>query len=160
MSNYCKLLMIGLFLASTGVSSGLAQNPTIRSRQTIATQRAGGQTVELDRLGLTVWQVTIGTKTVLEDREDETLALRGPYSAPGRDYVLIEESLGGNACESNFQIIEIQAGQILVSPRFGSCSADARVTVNGTELHVVTPAFKAGRAVTTTFVDGRFHTSG
>ena len=97
---------------------------------------------------------------VLEDRQDELLALRGPYSGPGRDYVLVEESPGGNACESNFQIIEIQAGQILTSPRFGSCSADARVTVNGNELQVVTPASKGGRAVTTTFVDGRFHTSG
>ncbi|MGI8484493.1 MAG: hypothetical protein ACR2OU_09525 [Thermomicrobiales bacterium] len=113
-----------------------------------------GRTVQIVRAG-TTHHVVVDGRVLASDTEDDRVLIQGVHQGSGRTYVLIAEQSGGNACPSLYQAIDLSGGAAVISPQFGNCSDLPRISVSGGALRVSVPAFRAARAATYMFRDGR-----
>lgn len=113
-----------------------------------------GRTVQVASVGF-AHQILVDGRVVATDEQDDRVVIQGVHEGGGRSYVLVEEQLGGNACPSMFQAIDLSGANPSISPQFGNCSDLPRVSVVNGALRVAVPAFRAARAAVFTFRDGR-----
>lgn len=106
--------------------------------------KAGNHELSVHRNGLTSYTVFLDGKRLLQDRTDEVVTLAGDYEGDGHVYVLLSLSPGGNACASQYRAIDLSGQQIIITPPFGNCSDQPKVSVELGALHVRFPPFTAG----------------
>ena len=100
-------------------------------------------------------QIVVDGQVLATDTEDDRVLIQGVHQGGGRTYVLIAEQSGGTACPSLFQAIDLSSSVAVISPQFGTCSDLPSISVAGGALRVAVPAFRAARAATYTFRNGR-----
>lgn len=128
-------------------------------------QTINGHLVELiksEQKGTSHFDLLIDQKPVFSDDLDQFIHA-AQYSGGGRTYLLLEEQSGGNACESQFQALDITDIPPRASPRFGNCSINPKVSVVDGALHVVSQAYKSRDGVSVAseriiFRANKFHT--
>jgi hypothetical protein len=86
-----------------------------------------------------------------------------PYSGGGRTYLLLEQQTGGNACESQFQALDMTDIPPTTSPQFGNCATNPKVSVINGTLYVISQAYRSRAGVNVpaehiTFRGNEFHT--
>ena len=99
--------------------------------------------------------ILVDGRVLATDEQDDRVVIQGVHEGGGRTYVLVKEQSGGNACPSMFQAIDLSGANPTISPQFGNCSDLPRVSVANGALRVAVPAFRAARAATFVFRDGR-----
>ncbi|PYD56185.1 hypothetical protein CFR75_12210 [Komagataeibacter xylinus] len=78
--------------------------------------------------------------------------------------MLLAESAGGNACEMQFQAVDLTTSPARLSPVFGNCSPDVQVRIRAGALHVTTGGYTGRPSAgspkisgeTVVFGDGKF----
>jgi hypothetical protein len=101
-------------------------------------------------------RVTLGGRTVLEDRESGTVAIvaREPKEGPAR-LLLLELGTGGSGCPAFHRVLDVTAaGQVTASASFGNCSPLARARWEGGAWIVDLPRFGGAAAESWTYADG------
>ncbi len=141
-----------LAIGATAVAMAI---PGMLAAQTVPSVQAAGHAVTVNTGGITAHQVLVDGRVVLNDTTDEFVSFRGPFSGDGKIYVLIEEAPGGNACAAQYQALDLSRVPPTLSPVFGNCSDLPRITMVGSALRVVFPAFRAGKAERDVYRNGR-----
>lgn len=102
----------------------------------VAALDAGSHHLTVTRAGDTDFSVFDDGALILHDKDDERVALRGPYTGQGHAYVLLVQEPGGNACEMVYRAVDLDASPPALSPQFGNCGNKTTATVKGGILHV------------------------
>jgi hypothetical protein len=103
---------------------------------------ASGHAISVNSMSMTDHIVLYDGHVLLSDKVDQFVSLDGPYTGQGRTFILIDEEPGGNACEGNFQAIEVAGAVPAPSKQFGNCDDQAKVWVARGVLHIVTPKYQ------------------
>jgi hypothetical protein len=118
------------------------------SAQTII---AAGHKVEVAKEGELHFDVLVDGKSILSDKEDLIVSLRGSYVGGGHSFVVVEKDSGGTACPATYQAIDLSGPEPSVSKTFGNCSDIPNITVVAGVLRITFPRFKDAPARTETF---------
>lgn len=100
-------------------------------------------------------QIVVDGRVLVVNTEDDRLIIQGAHQGGGRTYVVVEEQSGGNACPSQYQVIDLSGSAPIVPPKIGNCSDIPKIAVVGGALRVSVPAFRAAPAAIYAFRDGR-----
>jgi len=76
------------------------------------------------------------------------LNIRQAFEMPGRQAALVSISTGSESCPISYQWVILEAGGYKVSPEFGSCSEDIRVSADARNLTLQTPGEAPGQVDT------------
>lgn len=83
------------------------------------------------------------------------LNIRYAFELPGRQAALVSVSRGNETCPIFYQWVVLKADSYVVSPAFGSCSEDIRVSANIKTLTLETPSLDTAGAVDVYVYDGK-----
>ena len=129
------------------------------SGQALAAEHAtiGGAEVRIVTGGGRV-KVLVGSRAVIDERDDQAMSIQGVLEGNGHAYALIAEATGGNACAAQFQAIEVSRDPPAVSPVFGTCTDQPTASVVGGALHVTMKRTNGLATETYVFAGGRLST--
>ncbi|WP_291365197.1 hypothetical protein [Acetobacter sp. UBA5411] len=153
MQKISALLAFAVFVVCPAHATEPVTSLTVRDHQ--ITVRTVGQTDHV---------IAVDGSVLTHDTNNERVGLLGPYTGQGHAYVLLAESAGGNACEMQFQAVDLTTSPARLSPVFGDCSPDVHARVSRGTLHATTGDYTGRPSVgspktsgeTVVFGDGKF----
>ncbi|MFT8718477.1 hypothetical protein [Acetobacter sp.] len=153
MQKISALLAFAVFVVCPAHATEPVTSLTVRDHQ-----------ITVHTVGQTDHVIAVDGSILEHDTDNEQVGLLGPYTGQGHTYVLLAESAGGNACEMQFQAVDLTPSPARLSPVFGNCSPDVHVKVTGGELHATTGGYTGRPSVgspkipgeTIVFRDGKF----
>lgn len=156
-SSFVMTFSFGVLLVIGGSQPSHAADP-------VPALDAVGHHLAVHSVGQLDHMIELDGQPLLHDTEDETVGLLGPYTGQGHSYVLLAKSAGGNACEMQFQAVDLATSPARLSPVFGDCSPDVQVKIKGGVLHATTGGYTGRPDVgspkikgeTVIFGDGKF----
>lgn len=106
---------------------------------TISTKIIAGNTVSVEYDNGVGALVLNGQKLFTND--NGAVGIRGSYPASGKTFILAEVDQGASC--AHFRIVALSGRQAAISPEFGNCEDNAKVSVVGGVLHVRIPVWRS-----------------